>query len=103
MAASQIPAKGITRTPRPVRYKAGRKDKTMHFTIALLEDVHGEIKVNFDSTGNKYLVGVYNKLTREYTHKTFDNMNTACAIFTKLCEWVVKGEYSYEDRKELLA
>jgi hypothetical protein len=80
--------------------KARRQN--MHYTIAIIEDVQGEIKVNFDSKGNKYQVGIYNTETKEYTHNTFEKQEQAYAIFEKLSKAIVTGCYSYEDRKAML-
>jgi len=41
----------------------------MHYTVAIIEDIQGNVKVNFDKTGNKFVVGLYNKKTKEYTPK----------------------------------
>lgn len=74
----------------------------MSYTIAMVEDVQGEIKVNLDSTGNKYTVGIYNNETKEYTHKEFNSMDEAYATFEKLSKWICMGMYSYSDRKAVL-
>lgn len=74
----------------------------MHYTIAMLEDVQGNVKVNFAATGNKYLVGLYNTVTREYTHKVFAKHADACKVFQWFTEAIITGCYSYEDRKAQL-
>ena len=74
----------------------------MHYTVAIIEDVQGDVKVNFDITGNKFLVGLYNKKTKQYTHKTFDEMEEGYLIFEKLSKAIIEGCYTYEDRKGML-
>jgi hypothetical protein len=74
----------------------------MSYTIGILEDVQGKITVNFDKNGNKYLIGIYHKETKEYTHNTFATHSEAYAVFEKLTRAILKGEYSYEQRKEMI-
>jgi len=74
----------------------------MNYTIAIIEDVQGVIRVNLDKSGNKYLVGVYNTETKEYLHNTFSNINEANDIFQKLSLAIITGAYSYEQRKQIL-
>ena len=74
----------------------------MTYTIAIIEDLNGEIKVNFDKTGNKYLVGIYHNETKEYTYKEYSTHEEAKQIYIKLTTAILEGTYSYEDRKKML-
>lgn len=74
----------------------------MHYTVAVLEDLEGRIKVNFDKCGNQYLVGVYNKENEEYTFKKYDDILEAQEMFCRLAGAIVTGCYSYEQRKSWL-
>lgn len=74
----------------------------MNYTIAIMEDVQGVIRINLDKPGNEYLVGLYNKETKEYSHNTFSNINEANDIFQKLSSAIITGAYSYEQRKQML-
>lgn len=74
----------------------------MNYTIAILEDVQGEIKVNFDKSGDAYLVGLYNTETKEYTHKTFTDQRDALRMFQWFADAICVGCYSYEDRRHKL-
>lgn len=74
----------------------------MSYTIATIDDVQGNISVNFDSVGNKYLVGLYNNETKEYTHMEYERQQEAYNVFERLSRAVVFGLYSYEQRKELV-
>ncbi len=75
----------------------------MNYTITSTEYVHGGYKVNFDKTGNQYLVGFTNEYTREYTHKTYDTMQEALSVYQKFVEAFITGDYSYETRKSWLS
>ena len=74
----------------------------MNYTIAILQDVHNDVKINIDKNGNKYTVGIYNEITKEYTHKSFNEMQEAYKVFENLSKSVVSGCYSYEQRKAFL-
>lgn len=74
----------------------------MHYTIAILEDIQGEIKVNFDKAGNAYLVGLYNTETKESTHKAFTDQHDALRIFQWFAGAICSGCYSYEERRDML-
>lgn len=74
----------------------------MNYTKASLEDVQGNIEVNLDKDGNQYLVGIRHAETKEYTHKTFDTLESAYKVFEKLSKAIIMGDYSYEQRKSFL-
>lgn len=74
----------------------------MQYTITHMEDYNGMQQINLDQTGNKYLVGHYNKGTKTYTHKTFDTIEDAETAFLKLASCFIRGDYSPEDRAAML-
>lgn len=74
----------------------------MNFTIAIMEDVHNNVTVSFDKSGNEYLVGLYHKETEEYTHKSFKTFEEAQEVFNKFANAILSGSYSYEQRKAFL-
>ena len=74
----------------------------MHYTIAEMDEIHGDVKLNFDKKGDYYTVGLYHKILREYTHKDFTDGADALARFLKLTSYILTGRYSYSDRKRLL-
>jgi hypothetical protein len=74
----------------------------MSYIIAIIEDVQGDISVNFDHVGNKYLVGIYNKTTKEYTHKTFKSRQNAKTIFSSLSNMILDQEYSEQYKRSFL-
>lgn len=79
-----------------------RESVKMNYTKAVLEDVQGNIEVNLDKDGNKYLVGLRHTETGEYTHKTFDTIEQAYEVFEKFSKAIVMGTHSYEQRKGFL-
>lgn len=74
----------------------------MHYTIATLEQVHGNLRLNFDKCGNQYLVGIRNAETKEYTHRIFDNIEQAIYKFNELSAMIIKGLYSEQHKREFL-
>lgn len=74
----------------------------MHYTIAVMEDVHFGQRVNFDSVGNKYLVGLYEEETKTYVHKTYDSQEEAYEHFEKISKAIITSCYSFEQRKGFL-
>lgn len=74
----------------------------MHYNIATLEQAHGVLSVNFDKCGNQYLVGIRNAETREYTHRTFDDIEQAARKFIELTEAILKGLGSEQWKRQLL-
>ena len=74
----------------------------MHYTIAELNEVHGNLKLNFDKIGNQYLVGIYNTNTKEYTHRTFDRRQQALKKFSDLSIMIIEGLHSEQRKREFL-
>jgi len=74
----------------------------MNYAIASLYDVNFGQVLTLDKNGNKYVVGLYNEKTKEYTHKSFDSIDEAYTIFEKLSRCICFGDYSYKDRKAMI-
>ena len=74
----------------------------MSYTIAIVEDVQGDISVNFDHVGNKYSVGIYNKTTKVYTYKIFKSTQHAKKTFTSLSNMILDQEYSEQYKRSFL-
>ena len=89
-------------TPTPAAYPGRMEDWSMNYTIASLNDVNFGQVLTLDKNGNKYVVGLYNEETKEYTHKSFDSIGEAYTIFEKLSRCICFGEYSYSDRKAMI-
>ena len=74
----------------------------MNYTIASMNDVNFSQVLSLGKNGNKYVVGLYNEETKEYTHKSFDSIDEAYTIFEKLSRCICFGNYSYKDRKAMI-
>lgn len=74
----------------------------MHYTIGDFKETQGNLNVNFDKTGNQYLVGLYNKETKEYTHNTFNTMEEALERFINLTKFILQGYYNEKQKREYL-
>lgn len=73
----------------------------MNYTIATLNEVHGDINVDFVKSGNMYLICLRNTEINELTYKKFANHADAVGLFNKLSMAILTGCYSYEDRKAM--
>ena len=74
----------------------------MNYTIATLNETQGNLKLNFDKLGNQYLIGIYNTETKEYTHRTFDDIEQSLYKFNELSAMIIKGLYSEQHKREFL-
>ena len=74
----------------------------MSYTIASLEDIQAEVTYDFVTSGNKYIITIYNKLSKESQHKKYDTLDDAIKVFQKLTEVILTGCYSDEDRIKML-
>ena len=74
----------------------------MHYTVSIMSDPTGEQQINLDKVGNKYLVGLRNKPTSTYKHRTFDTLAEAEQKFLYLASCIIRGNYSFEDRVKIL-
>lgn len=74
----------------------------MNYTIARTDETQGDLSVNYDINGNRYLIGIYNKESREYTHKTFDTREEAEKAYLTVVSWILNGLYSEADKRQML-
>lgn len=74
----------------------------MHYTIGDFKETQGNLNVNFDIAGNQYLIGLYNKETKEYTHNTFNTMEEALERFINLTKFILQGYYNEKQKREYL-
>lgn len=75
----------------------------MSYTIAVIEDVQGTIKVDFGKSSNQYIVSIWETELRESTCKCYKTQEEAYSIFEKLSKAIITGCFSYEQRKAMLA
>lgn len=87
---------------RPGHKSGEGRERRMNYTIASMNDVNFSQVLSLGKNGNKYVVGLYNEETKEYTHKSFDSIDEAYTIFEKLSRCICFGDYSYKDRKAML-
>ena len=74
----------------------------MNYTIASFEQVHGNLNIDISASGNKYVVGIWDKEKHESTTKTFDSLQDAYKVYEKLISWCVFGYYKDSDKKQFL-
>lgn len=74
----------------------------MHYTVSLMSDPAGDQSLNLNKVGNQYLVGIRNHPTSTYKHRTFDTLAEAEAKFLYLASCIIRGNYSFEGRVEIL-
>ena len=73
----------------------------MNYTIATMTDIHNDINIDFDKSGNMYMICLRNTESNELTYKKFANHADAVELFNKLSTAILTGCYSYEDRKAM--
>lgn len=74
----------------------------MNYTIATLEQHHGNLKLSFESQGNSWGVYLYNTDTKELTTKKFKDIEQAINKFNTLSAFIIKGLYSEIEKREIL-
>lgn len=74
----------------------------MIYTIAILEEAQGNLKLIFDKNGNQYTISLYNTETHDNSHKTFDNITDAYKVFEKLSSWIIFSYYSEKNKRQFL-
>nr|DAJ52034.1 MAG TPA: hypothetical protein [Caudoviricetes sp.] len=74
----------------------------MNYTIATTEEVHGNLYLNIDKNGNEYTVGLFNEVTKEYTHRSFKTIDEALTVYKTLVELIVKGYGTEEYKRNVL-
>ena len=74
----------------------------MHYTIARTRDHDGMLQLDFNKSGNEYVVELTNKGKNETTRKRFNSIYEALDVYKKFVEAFILGIYSYEYRKSWL-
>lgn len=74
----------------------------MNYTIATTKEVHGNLCLNIDKNGNEYTVGLFNDVTKEYTHRSFKTIDEALTVYNTLVELIVKGYGTEEYKRNVL-
>lgn len=74
----------------------------MHYNIARTWNADGMLQLDFNKSGNKYVVEFTNKGVKETTRKYFDSIYAALDVYEKFVEAFVLGLYDYETRKSWL-
>ena len=74
----------------------------MYYTIGIFEEVHGDLKVYFDCSGNEYVVMIRNSETKICTNKRFKNRLSAVKAYQEVIMWFLEGLYSEEDKRTML-
>jgi hypothetical protein len=73
----------------------------MHYTIASIEDLVQETRLDFMSVGNTYVLSLH-KDGEQQVHRTFYEHSEASAMFLKLTGHIIGCEYSYKSRVSIL-
>ena len=74
----------------------------MNYTIAVLDNPFGNLKLDICVSGNKYTVGLWDKEKHESVTETFDSLQDAYEIFGKISSWIIFGLYKDEAKKQYL-
>lgn len=74
----------------------------MKYTIATTREVHSNLCLNIDKNGNEYTVGLFNDVTKEYTHRSFKTIDEALTVYKMIVELIVKGYGTEEYKRNVL-
>lgn len=74
----------------------------MNYAIATTKEVHGNLSLNIDKSGNEYTVGLFNEGTKEYTCRSFKTIDEALTVYITLVELIVKGYGTEEYKRNVL-
>lgn len=55
-----------------------------------------------NKNGNEYTVGLFNEVTKEYTHRSFKTIDEALTVYKTLVELIVKGYGTEEYKRNVL-
>lgn len=72
----------------------------MNYTICINEDLISKMTVSVDKDGNKYVVSLWDSEEHRGTHRKFNSLEEAFALFTEMSKCFVFGLYSKKDRFE---
>lgn len=74
----------------------------MTYNIASTEDYASSQVLQLVKNGNKYRVVLYNKATKELARIQLENIEQATTIYKKIVDFIIRGLYSFEQRKKIL-
>lgn len=74
----------------------------MIYNITSTEDYASSQVLQLIKNGNKYRVELYNKETKELAGILLDNIEQATSIYKKFVDFMIRGHYSFEQRKNIL-
>lgn len=74
----------------------------MNYTIATMQDIHGNQEIGLDKHGNQYMVWHNNKAWESFNRQNFNTLDEAERLFLALARCFIRGEWSAEDRLEIM-
>ena len=74
----------------------------MTYNIISTEDYAGSQELELIKNGNKYIVQLYNRETKECVRILLENIEQAISIYKKFVDFMIRGHYSFEQRANIL-
>ena len=74
----------------------------MNYTIAVTDEIGGDLKLEFGRNGNQYTVGLYNTETKDYTHRNCTSYGEAIHIYCKMVDLIVRSFGSEQYKRDFL-
>lgn len=79
-----------------------RSWKIMTYNIISTEDYAGSQELELIQNGNKYIIELYNRETKECVRISLKNIEQATTIYNKFVDFMIRGHYSFEQRANIL-
>lgn len=74
----------------------------MNYNVTSTEDYSSNQVLQLIKNGNKYRVELYNRETKELASIQLENIEQATSIYKKFVDFMIRGYYSFEQRKNIL-
>ena len=74
----------------------------MIYNITSTEDYASSQVLQLIKNGNKYRVELYNRETKKLASSSLENREQAISIYKKFVDFMIRGLYSFEQRKDIL-
>lgn len=74
----------------------------MIYNITSTEDYASSQVLELIKNGNKYRIELYNRETKKLASISLDNIEQATSIYKKFVDFMIRGLYSFEQRKDIL-
>ena len=74
----------------------------MIYNITSTEDYASNQVLELIKNGNKYRIELYNRNTKELASISLENREQAISIYKEFVDFMIKGLYSFEQRKNIL-